>query len=43
MEYAGKAPFHFVPLPKARSMRKPRSSGRTMIIDDDHLDEIGWG
>jgi len=29
-----KAPFHFVPLPRGRSMRKPRSSGRTMIVDD---------
>src|SRR5690242_21924153 len=29
-----KPPFHFVPLPKARSTRKPRASGRTMIIDD---------
>src|SRR6185503_18984388 len=28
------APFHFVPLPKERSTRKPRRSGRTMIIDD---------
>jgi len=34
MEYAGKAPFHFVPLSKARSTRKPRASGRTMIVDD---------
>ena len=29
-----KPPFHFVPLPGARSTRKPRASGRTMIIDD---------
>ena len=29
-----KPPFHFVPLPRERSMRKPRASGRTMIIDD---------
>ena len=29
-----KAPFHFVPLPKERSTRKPRTSGRTMIVDD---------
>jgi phosphosulfolactate synthase len=29
-----KTPFHFVPLPKARSTRKPRESGRTMIVDD---------
>src|SRR6185436_12009697 len=29
-----KSPFHFVPLPKARSTRKPRASGRTMLIDD---------
>jgi phosphosulfolactate synthase len=29
-----KAPFDFVPLPKARSTRKPRQSGRTMMIDD---------
>ena len=29
-----KPPFHFVPLPKERSMRKPRKSGRTMIVDD---------
>jgi phosphosulfolactate synthase len=28
------APFHFVPLPKSRSARKPRASGRTMMIDD---------
>jgi phosphosulfolactate synthase len=27
-------PFHFVPLPKSRSTRKPRASGRTMIVDD---------
>ena len=29
-----KAPFAFVPLPQSRSTRKPRRSGRTMIIDD---------
>src|SRR5688572_29363649 len=29
-----KPPFHFVPLPKDRSTRKPRTGGRTMIIDD---------
>jgi phosphosulfolactate synthase len=29
-----KAPFHFVPLPRARSTRKPRANGRTMMIDD---------
>ena len=29
-----KPPFHFVPLPRERSTRKPRASGRTMIIDD---------
>lgn len=29
-----KPPFFFVPLPSARSVRKPRASGRTMIIDD---------
>src|SRR6185369_8482404 len=28
------APFHFVPLPRSRSTRKPRASGRTMMIDD---------
>jgi phosphosulfolactate synthase len=28
------APFHFVPLPSSRSARKPRASGRTMMIDD---------
>ena len=27
-------PFHFVPLPRERSARKPRASGRTMIVDD---------
>ncbi|MBL8378705.1 MAG: phosphosulfolactate synthase [Burkholderiales bacterium] len=27
-------PFHFVPLPAARSTKKPRSDGRTMIVDD---------
>jgi phosphosulfolactate synthase len=29
-----KEPFHFVPLPKERSARKPRADGRTMIVDD---------
>ena len=29
-----KAPFSFVPLPAERSQRKPRRSGRTMMIDD---------
>lgn len=29
-----KAPFDFVPLPRERSTRKPRRSGRTMVIDD---------
>jgi phosphosulfolactate synthase len=29
-----KAPFHFVPLPRSRSTRKPRANGRTMIVDD---------
>jgi phosphosulfolactate synthase len=29
-----KPPFHFVPLPRGRSMRKPRANGRTMIVDD---------
>jgi phosphosulfolactate synthase len=29
-----KAPFQFVPLPRARSVRKPRANGRTMIVDD---------
>lgn len=29
-----KPPFHFVPLPPARSTRKPRANGRTMIVDD---------
>jgi phosphosulfolactate synthase len=29
-----KAPFQFVPLPRERSTRKPRQSGRTMIVDD---------
>lgn len=29
-----KFPFHFIPLPKERSTRKPRASGRTMIVDD---------
>jgi phosphosulfolactate synthase len=29
-----KAPFHFVPLPRSRSTRKPRASGRTMVVDD---------
>jgi len=28
------APFHFVPLPRERSVRKPRTNGRTMIVDD---------
>jgi phosphosulfolactate synthase len=28
------APFRFVPLPRERSQRKPRRSGRTMIVDD---------
>lgn len=28
------APFQFVPLPRERSLRKPRRSGRTMIVDD---------
>ncbi len=27
-------PFYFVPLPAARSTRKPRANGRTMIVDD---------
>jgi phosphosulfolactate synthase len=27
-------PFHFVSLPAARSTRKPRANGRTMIVDD---------
>lgn len=27
-------PFHFVPLPSTRSTRKPRRSGRTMVVDD---------
>lgn len=27
-------PFHFVPLPAARSTKKPRADGRTMIVDD---------
>lgn len=27
-------PFHFVPITKARSTRKPRANGRTMIVDD---------
>lgn len=27
-------PFRFVPLPAARSTRKPRANGRTMIVDD---------
>ena len=34
MKNAEKAPFHFVPLPGERSTRKPRSNGRTMIVDD---------
>ena len=29
-----KPPFHFVPLPRSRSIAKPRRSGRTMIVDD---------
>ena len=29
-----KAPFHFVPITKERSTRKPRADGRTMIVDD---------
>lgn len=29
-----KSPFHFIPLPKSRSTRKPRANGRTMIVDD---------
>jgi phosphosulfolactate synthase len=29
-----KAPFHFVPLPRSRSTRKPRENGRTMVVDD---------
>ena len=29
-----KPPFHFVPLPPQRSLRKPRANGRTMIVDD---------
>jgi phosphosulfolactate synthase len=29
-----KPPFRFVPLPRSRSTRKPRASGRTMIVDD---------
>ena len=28
------SPFPFVPLPRGRSMRKPRRNGRTMIVDD---------
>jgi phosphosulfolactate synthase len=34
MKNARQPPFHFVPLPKERSTRKPRRSGRTMIVDD---------
>ena len=34
MKNAKKPPFHFVPLPEGRSTRKPRTSGRTMIVDD---------
>jgi phosphosulfolactate synthase len=34
------APFRFVPLPAERSRRKPRRSGRTMIIDDGL--PLGW-
>ena len=29
-----KAPFQFVPLPRGRSVKKPRANGRTMMIDD---------
>ena len=29
-----KTPFHFIPLPRSRSTRKPRANGRTMIVDD---------
>ena len=29
-----KAPFQFVPLPRERSVAKPRANGRTMMIDD---------
>lgn len=29
-----KAPFQFVPLPRERSVKKPRANGRTMMIDD---------
>ena len=29
-----KPPFNFVPITKARSTRKPRANGRTMIVDD---------
>lgn len=29
-----KAPFGFVPLPEARSQKKPRTNGRTMVVDD---------
>jgi len=29
-----RAPFEFVPLPRARSTRKPRRSGQTMVLDD---------
>lgn len=31
---SGTAPFEFVPLPRSRSQRKPRRSGRTMVVDD---------
>ncbi|MFM8546024.1 MAG: phosphosulfolactate synthase, partial [Betaproteobacteria bacterium] len=29
-----KAPFSFVGLPDARSQKKPRLNGRTMVVDD---------
>src|SRR5262249_34270675 len=29
-----KSPFDFVPLPRSRSIAKPRASGRTMVVDD---------
>src|SRR6187549_1464225 len=31
---APKPPFNFVPITAERSLRKPRASGRTMIVDD---------
>jgi phosphosulfolactate synthase len=34
MSANSKPPFAFVPLPKARSTRKPRKSGLTMVVDD---------